>query len=323
MIQRRAAGTGLGLAVLSAATFGTSGSFARSLADAGWSPAAAVAVRVGLAALMLAVPAAVAMRGRWPALRRDLGMVATYGVVAIAGCQVCFFNAVQHLSVGIALLLEYLGTVLVVGWLWLRHGQRPRRLTVAGSAVAVLGLAFVLDLVGDARLDPVGVLWGLGAAVGLAAYFVLSARTDGDLPPVVVAGAGMGIGATLLIVLGGLGMVPLRATFGAVELVGRPTHWLVPVLGMSLVASAVAYVAGIAAARLLGAKLSSFVGLTEVLFAVLAAWLLLGELPTGGQLAGGVLIIAGVALVRVDELRPATPLPDAPADPVPVKVAAY
>jgi drug/metabolite transporter (DMT)-like permease len=65
----------------------------------------------------------------------------------------------------------------------------------------------------------------------------------------------------------------------------------------------VAYLAGIAGARILGARLSSFVGLTEVMFAVLIAWLVLGELPTVVQLIGGAMIVAGVALVRVDELR--------------------
>ena len=55
----------------------------------------------------------------------------------------------------------------------------------------------------------------------------------------------------------------------------------------------------------LGCRVPRFVGLTEVLFAVLIAWLLLGELPAAVQLLGGVLIVAGVALVRVDELRSA------------------
>jgi drug/metabolite transporter (DMT)-like permease len=243
-------------------------------------------------------------------------MVASYGLVAVAGCQVFFFNAVQHLSVGVALLLEYLGTVLVVGWLWLRHGHRPRRLTVSGSLVALLGLTFVLDLIGGSHLDPIGVLWGLGAAVGLAVFFLLSSRAADDLPPVAVASAGMSIGAATLLGLGGLGVLPMHATFGAVDFAGHRASWLVPVLGLSLVAAAVAYVAGIGAARILGPKLASFVGLTEVVFAVLFAWLLLGELPNGMQLVGGVLIVTGVALVRIDELRPASPLvgsPDAPA----------
>jgi hypothetical protein len=48
-------GTGLTLAVLSAATFGTSGTFASSLIHTGWSPAAAVLVRVTLSALLLTI----------------------------------------------------------------------------------------------------------------------------------------------------------------------------------------------------------------------------------------------------------------------------
>lgn len=310
MRQDHAARAGLGLAVLSAFTFSTSGSFARSLTDAGWTPGAAVAIRIGIAALALAVPAAIAMRGRWGVLRRNLGMVAVYGLVAVAGCQLFFFNAVQHVSVGVALLLEYLGTVLVVGWLWLRHGHRPRRLTLAGSVLAILGLVLVLNLLGGARIDPIGVLWGLGAAVGLATYFVLSSMSDDQLPPVAVASGGMAIGTVALLVLGAFGVMPMHATFGAVEIAGQRTSWLVPVVGLSLVAAAVAYVTGIGAARLLGAKLASFVGLTEVLFAVLVAWALLGELPLPIQLAGGALIVAGVALVRIDELRRPDEMPE-------------
>ena len=69
MRQQRSAGVGLGLALLSAVTFSTSGTFARSLFDAGWSAEAAVAARVGVAALLLAVPAALSLRGNWHVLR--------------------------------------------------------------------------------------------------------------------------------------------------------------------------------------------------------------------------------------------------------------
>jgi drug/metabolite transporter (DMT)-like permease len=55
---------------------------------------------------------------------------------------------------------------------------------------------------------------------------------------------------------------------------------------------------------------ASFVSLTEVLFAVVWAWLLLAELPGAIQLLGGALIVGGVILVRLDELRaPAGALP--------------
>ena len=303
MLEKKSARAGLGLALLSSAAFGTSGTFARALIDAGWSPGAAVTIRITIAAVILAVPAILMLRGKWHVLRRNFGMVAIYGLVAIAGCQVFYFNAVQHLSVGVALLLEYMGVVLVVGWLWLRSGQPPRRLTIAGSFVAIVGLVFVLDLIGDAQIDLVGVLWGLGAAVGLAVFFILSARSDSELPPLAMASGGMTIGAVTLIVLGALGLLPMQANTDEVDFAGQQVSWLVPVLGLSVVAAALAYVVGISAARILGSKLSSFIGLTEVLFAVFFAWLFLGQLPTLMQFVGGVLIIAGVALVRIDELR--------------------
>ncbi len=301
--MRQQAGTGLGLALLSAGTFATSGTFARSLIGAGWSAEAAVAARVGIAAAALAVPALWALRGRWPVVRRNLGTIGLFGLLAVGAAQACFFNAVRYLPIGVALLLEYLGIILVVGWMWVAHGQRPRRLMVAGSIAAGIGLIFVLDLTGGAHLNPLGALWGLGAAVGLATYFVVSARADAALPATVLASGGMAVGAVTLVLLGLVGVLPLHATFGSVNLAGHLVSWLVPVAGLALVAAVVPYVAGIGAARILGARLSSFVGLTEVVFAVLIAWLALGELPTTVQLLGGALIVTGAALVRLDELR--------------------
>src|SRR3712207_2279477 len=160
--------------------------------------------------------------------------------------------------------------------MWVVHGQRPRRLTVTGAAIAVVGLALVLDVTGGGHIDPIGVLWGLGAAVGLATYFVMSARVDPALPSMALAAGGMAVGGAVLLVLGAVGVLPMHATFGAVSFAGHRTSWLVPVVGLSLVAAVISYVAGIGAARILGARLSSFVGLTEVLFAVLIAWLVLG-----------------------------------------------
>ena len=55
------------------------------------------------------------------------------------------------------------------------------------------------------------------------------------------------------------------------------------------------------ATRVLGAKLASFVGLSEVLFTVLFAWVLLGELPRPVQLVGGLFILAGVVAVRSEQ----------------------
>lgn len=323
MRHRQSSRAGLGLALFSALTFSTSGALAKSLIDAGWSPAAAVTARISIAALVLAVPGYLSIRGRWHILRQQAAMVAAYGVIAVAGAQLFYFNAIQTLPVGVALMLEYLGIILVVAWMWIRHGQRPRRLTLGGSAAALTGLALVLGVIGHVRLDLVGVLSGLGAGVGLATYFVVSSHSSDELPPLALASTGMGIGAAILLVLGGVGALPMHATFRTVSFAGHQVSWLIPIAGLSLVAAVVAYVAGIAAARMLGAKLASFVGLAEVIFAVLIAWLLLDQLPTAVQLIGGALIVAGIALVRIDELRsPSVPSPrPVPADHEPALVS--
>jgi drug/metabolite transporter (DMT)-like permease len=303
-----AGGAGLALAVLSAATFGTSGTFASALIGTGWSPGAAVLTRIGVAALILTAPAVIQLRGRWALLRRNARGVVAYSLLAIAGPQLCFFNAVARIPVGVAMLLEYLGIVLVVGWLWLRHGQRPRRLTVAGGTVAIAGLAMVLDLAGPGRINPVGVVWALLGAVGLASFFLLSAGGEREpLPPIVMAWAGMGVATAGLAAAGWTGLLPMTAGTSSVHVLGHRVSWIVPVLGLSLLAAVIAYVAGIGGIRRLGAKLASFVGLSEVLFAILFAWLLLGQLPSVMQFLGGAFILGGVAMVRLDELRPAPP----------------
>ena len=219
---------GLSLGILSAAAFGTSGAFAASLIGAGWSPAAAVLARITVAGLILTIPALVQMRGRWGMLRRAAPRVIAFGVAGVAGCQLFYFNAVATMPVGVALLLEYLGSVLVVGWLWARHGQRPRRLTVTGAAASIAGLILVLNLTGAAGINAAGVMWGLLAAVALAIYFVLSAATgDEPLPPIVMAWGGMCVGAVVLGLLGGIGLLPMVASTRPVDFLHHQVSWVV------------------------------------------------------------------------------------------------
>src|SRR5690349_7256582 len=149
---------GLGFAFASAASFGLSGSLARGLMDAGWSSAAAVSVRILLAAVVLAPLAVVQLRGRWELLRRNLPLVGGYGLLAVAG------------------------------------------------------LALVLDLVSGTDVDGIGIIWAFGAMVGVTAYFLISAREDDGLPPVVLAAAGLTVGAAALLALGLLGVLPFAAT---------------------------------------------------------------------------------------------------------------
>jgi drug/metabolite transporter (DMT)-like permease len=119
-----------------------------------------------------------------------------------------------------------------------------------------------------------------------------------------MAWAGMCVATAGLAAVGWTGLLPMTASTGSVHVLGHQVSWIVPVLGLSLLAAVVAYVAGIGGARRLGAKLASFVSLSEVLFAILFAWLLLGQLPSAVQFLGGAFILGGVVMVRLDELRP-------------------
>ncbi|WP_071606255.1 EamA family transporter [Luteipulveratus halotolerans] len=293
------------LALVSAAAFGTSGPFGKALFEGGWTPAAAVTARIGIAALVLAVPTYLELRGRWHLLRKNLGIVLLYGMTGVAGCQLFYFVAVEHLSVGVALLLEYLSPVLLVGYTWLLTRRAPSRLTLAGAATAIAGLALVLNVFGDVQLDTVGVACGLAAAFCSAAYFVVASHTHEDsLSPLALAGAGMAAGVLPLVAVGALGLLPFRASTDDVPFAGHEVSFVIPLLGIAVIAAAFAYVTGVVSARMLGSRLASFVALSEVLFAVLFAWWLLGELPLPVQLAGGVLIVAGVLLVKASEDSP-------------------
>lgn len=296
---------GLPLAVAAAFAFGSSGAWARGLIDAGWTPGAAVTVRVWVAALVLLVPTVLALRGRWRALRQNAGMVAAYGLLAVAATQLCYFQAVAVMDVGIALLIEYTAPVAVLLWLWLRRGERPTRRSILGAGIAFVGLVLMLDIVTGAQVDVVGVLWALGAMVGAASYFVLSARADTGIPPIALAGSGLLLGAVGLSLAALIGVLPFAWTTADVEYRFGAVPWFVPVLAIGVIATALAYVLGIVSTRMLGSRLASFVALAEVVAALLFGWLLLGQLPGPLQALGGVLVLAGVVVVKLGEPRPA------------------
>lgn len=300
---------GLAAALIAASAFALSGSFAKSLFESGWSAGAAVGVRIGGAALVLAVPVILILVRRWAIVRGSLWRVALYGVVPIALCQLFYFNAVTHLSVGVALLLEYLSPILLVLWAWLRTKKSPRTLTILGGLAAIGGLALVLDLSGPQRIDAEGVLWGLAAAVCSAAFFIMSAYQGDDVPPVLLAGGGMAVGGVLIFALGAVGIVPMTFASADVTFANHALPWFVPILGLVVVSTVFSYLLGIISTVQLGTRVASFVALLEVLFAVVWAWLLLGELPRPIQLLGGVLIVSGVILVRIEDLR-GTPTPE-------------
>ena len=100
---------------------------------------------------------------------------------------------------------------------------------------------------------------------------------------------------------GAIGVLPIAWTTDDIAYRFGSVPWFVPVLAMGVVATALAYLLGIASTRMLGSRLASFVALAEVVAALLFGWLLLGQLPDLLQALGGVLVLVGVVVVKLGE----------------------
>lgn len=301
LVPRRGASAGLLVALGAAVSFGMSGVFARGLIDAGWSPGAAVTVRMWVAALVLLVPTLLALRGKWRIVRRNAGMILVYGVLAVTLAQLCYFQAVAVMDVGIALLIEYTAPIAVVLWLWVRRGEKPTKRSLAGAAVAFVGLVLMLDILTGAQVNLGGILFALGAMIGAATYFVLSGRADTGLPPIALAGLGLLIGALGLTVAVLTGVLPFEWTTADIEYSIVTVPWFVPVLAMGVIATALAYILGVISTRMLGSRLSSFIALAEVVAAMVFSAVMLGQIPGPVQAIGGALVLAGVVVVKLGE----------------------
>ncbi|QTX05068.1 EamA family transporter [Agromyces archimandritae] len=297
-------GGGLALALLSAFAFGAGGAIVKPLLEAGWSPGAAVFARVLTAAIVLAVPTLLVLRFDLRPVLRAWRIVLAYGLVSVAITQFAFYAAIERIPVSIGLLVEYLAPVVLVAWAWARTRRMPQFVVLAGAVVAVAGLVLVIGPGGGA-LDPIGLALAGVATLGLAVYFVIGERADAGLPPLALAGSGFVVGAAALGLMGASRLLPFRAEFVDVDFLGLEVPWWMPVLAVGILSTAFAYSTGIAAIRRLGTRLASFVGLSEVVFAAVVSWWLLGEALGLAQLAGGALIVAGIVLVRLERPRPA------------------
>jgi drug/metabolite transporter (DMT)-like permease len=297
--------------VASAVTFGLSGPFAKALTDAGWSASGAVLVRLGGAAVILLVILALLRPGVLAAIRSDGPALLVYGMLAMAGVQVAFFNALLYLPVAIALLLEYTGPILVIAWVWLVRRQPPSPRTLLGAGVALLGLSLVVQVWTGIELRWEGLAWGFAAAVCQASYFLMADRAGSETPPLVLAGVGMSVGALVVALLGLVGLLPVIIDPAAtgVVLAGMDVGWPVAATLLVVVSTVIAYLTGVAAVARIGASRGALVALLEVVASAVASWLLLGQVPTAVQAAGGALILAGVALTS--STQPAA----LPADP--------
>jgi len=291
------------LAVLGAAlAWATSASMGKSLFGGRISPLDVTQVRCLGAALVLGLAFLATGRARLFVVRgRDLPVLILLGAGLMAWVQLSYFQAIAHLQVAAAILLQYTSPLLVFAFAVLWWKERPTAPKLVALALALSGVFLVcgghdLALLAQSRT---GILWGLGSAVGFAAYTLLGEKLMQRYAPLTV--------------------LFYAVAFGAItcHLVGWPPGWIADRpggdewarLGFVVVVGTVLpfglYYVGISRLR---ASRANIVASSEPIMAAVVAFLFLGETLTLPQLGGGAGVIAAVVLLGLghepDDLAP-------------------
>jgi inner membrane transporter RhtA len=248
-------------------------------------PLGFVWLRVGLAALVLLAVNARALRhvGRLP-----LRWVLAAGV-SVAFMNACFYQAIDRIPLGVATTIEFLGP-LAVAVLGSRRALDFLWIALAGAGVALLGTPSV-------DLDPAGLAYAFGAAVGWAAYILLGKRMLADWS------VGTGLSLTLLVAAVLLAPLALAADGGELLDVG--------VLGIGLAVAVLGSVLPLtlelAALRQLSAATFGILLSLEPAVAAFAGAVALGQVPSAAESVAIVLVIAASAGASLGARRAVPP----------------
>ena len=288
-------------AIAAVVIFGLNASVAKVIMSAGVTPIELSFFRTLGTALVAALALLVLERSGFRLTWKQLGGMLLIGIFGVALIQVAYAVAVQNLPVGIALLFEYSGIVLVALFAFFVFREPAKRRLWLALAAVIVGLAIVAN-VWTVTLNPVGVVAGVCAAIFLAAYFLMSERMLGHASVLKVAFWTM-TAATLVWFVPAAPWELSAAQFtqtislgGALESVFVPL-WL-PLAWISIIGTFAAYVLSFLGIKHLSATPAGVLSTGEVLFAFLFGWLWLGETLQSVQLVGVALVILGIVLAQ-------------------------
>lgn len=101
---------------------------------------------------------------------RDLGLSAMIGTLGIAGSNFFYYWAVQKTTVAVAITVQYTAPVWVLLFMVARGRQKATLQRVSAVLLALAGVALVIGLFSQMRLNVAGVLAGMLAAFSYAFY---------------------------------------------------------------------------------------------------------------------------------------------------------
>jgi drug/metabolite transporter (DMT)-like permease len=215
------------------------------------------------------------------------------GALNVGGFFVLIYIAGQRLPSSLAATLMSTSALVMMLFAWAMLRQRPRMIAVLGALVGLAGVAIMLGL-GGGPVDVWGVAVSLGAMVASSFGYILTAKWGADVPALTMS-AWQLVGGSLL-------LIPV-----ALLVEGAPPA-LTPssALGfayLTVVATAVAYVAWFTGLRRLPAGVVGVVGLLNPVTGVALGVALAGEAFGLTQGIGLALVLGGIALGSLPPLR--------------------
>ena len=285
---------GYGFALAGAALYGFGGVMAKDAFTAGIAPSEMAQLRAIFSFIVLLAALAVFGRRHLRARRGDLPLLALFGALGIAAVNGTYYEAISRLPLGVALAIQYTAPLLLLVIARATGRGVGSRLWVA-ALITLVGCYFVVGAY-DARLRDLnagGAVISVIAMLTFTAYLLMAERILRTYTPWTLLVYGLGF-ATLA---WSLYRIPTRLPWDLAI-----AHWPL-VVGVVFIATLFQYVLTLAAVSLLP---SARVGLTATFEPVVGALLgfaLLGEVLQLPQIAGGVLVLMGIALVQTVRLR--------------------
>jgi drug/metabolite transporter (DMT)-like permease len=290
------------MVAVAAGFFGLNGTISKVILGTGLSSLRLTEVRcAGALAGLLAIVLATRSEGL-RASRRELLFLACFGVFGVALVQLFYFLAIHRLDVGVALVIQYLGPLLVALWARFVYKEHVRRRIWIALALALAGLSLVVDLWRGVSLDGLGVTFSLIAAAAFAGYLLLAEHAVGRRDPVSLLCFGFLFATLFWTIVQPWWSFPTGVVSQTVSLGGNLASLHLPV--WALIAWVV--VAGtilpffliVGALRHLPATRVGVIAMLEPVIGTLVAFAWLDETLGAEQLTGGALVLAGIVLAQ-------------------------
>jgi drug/metabolite transporter (DMT)-like permease len=299
----RRAGTGYVMALTAATLFAVNGAVSKvALTGSELSATDYTQLRAAGAFVVLALGLAALAPERLRIARADLPFLAFYGMFAFALVQWLYFVAIAHLPLGIALLIQFSGIVLVALWARLVWHAPVRPRVWAALSLTLVGLALVSELWLGWSLDTLGVVAAVGAAIALAVYLLAGEHAVQARDPLTVLCFAFLFASVLWAVVQPWWQYPFDELRKTTPLQGELDEASVPVWSLALwtlvLGTVFPFALSIVALRHLPATRLGIALTFEPVAASVVAWAWLGESLTTPQLVGAAVVVTGIFLAQ-------------------------